>query len=89
MMTNLNTVNAKVRIHRAQKLIKGSTFKLGVPFSCEVRAYSRETGEMLSKTQSNYVGQYVLYGLNAANYIVAIDPNNQYNAVIQDNVVLK
>ena len=44
---------------------------------------------MLSKTQSNHVGQYVLYGLNAANYIVAIDPNNQYNAVIQDNVVLK
>lgn len=88
-MTNLNTVTAKVRIHRAQKLIKGLTCKLGVPLSCEVRAYSRETGEMLSKAQSNLAGRYILYGLNASNYVVAIDPNNQFNAVIQDNVVPK
>lgn len=88
-MTTLSTVNANVRIHRAQKLIKGLTYKLGTPISCEVRAYSRETGEMLSRAKSNLAGQYILYGLNAANYVVAIDPSNQFNAVIQDNVVPK
>ena len=76
-----------VNLHIATSLIKGVTTKQGVPISCHVRAYNRDTGELLSKTISKSDGSYVLFGsqLNP-NYVMAIDPTFEYNLAAQDNV---
>ena len=72
------------------KLIKGTTKKLGVPVSCVVRVYNRRTGFMLSRTISKATGAYVLLGSNTdQSYVIALDPENSYNAVIADMVVPK
>lgn len=70
------------------KLIKGTTKKMGVPISCVVRAYNRKTGFMLSQTISKAAtGAYILLGSNTdQNYVLALDPENSYNAVIKDRV---
>lgn len=69
------------------KLIKGTTKKMGVPVSCVVRAYNRRTGFMLSQTISKATGAYILLGTNTdQNYVIALDPENSYNAVIKDRV---
>ena len=68
-------------------LIKGATTKLGVAISCPVRAYSRKTGELLSQTISKSDGSYILLGsITSPNYVVAIDPVDEYNLAAQDNV---
>ena len=67
-------------------LINGITTRQGVPTSCEVRVYQRETGILLSRTLSKPDGKYLLLGSCKGNYVVAIDPENSYNAVIQDRV---
>lgn len=76
-----------VRIHKARNLIKGVTSKNGMRISCEVRAYNRNTGELLSVTTSDSQGKYTLLGMrNSPNYIVAIDPHMEFNIAAQDNV---
>lgn len=76
-----------VSLHTATSLISGFTTKNGAPISCPVRAYNRDTGELLSKTISKSDGSYVLFGsrLNP-NYVMAVDPLNEYNLAAQDNV---
>lgn len=81
---NLDTF---VSPHQAPALIKGITTKNGVSISCEVRAYSRLTGALLSKAYSNSSGKYILFGKHSQpNYVIATDPLNQYNIAAQDNV---
>ncbi|WP_180182798.1 hypothetical protein [Acinetobacter sp. YH01020] len=72
---------------RATMLVKGVTFKLGSPTSCRVRVYNRSTGELLSETISKSNGSYILFGNNfGSSYVVAIDPELEYNLASQDNV---
>lgn len=72
---------------RATMLVKGVTFKLGSPTSCQVRAYNRSTGELLSETISKSNGSYILFTVqHTENYVIAIDPDQEYNIVAQDNV---
>lgn len=81
---NLDTV---VNPHQALSLIKGITTKNGVPLSCEVRTYNRVTGFLLSKSHSDINGKYILFGAhNLSNYVLAIDPQQQFNIAAQDNV---
>ena len=70
----------------------GTTKKLGqnyapVPVCC----FKRSTRQMLWETVSNLDGTYsfrnIAVGLEC--FVVAFDPNNQYNAVIQDRVIAK
>lgn len=86
-MPNIFNNMKRVKYFAANILIKGVTTKQGVPISCPVRAYNRDTGELLSKTISKSDGSYVLFGsqLNP-NYVMAIDPTFEYNLAAQDNV---
>ena len=72
--------------------IKGSTKKVGNTFPrVQVTAYQRETGNKIWHTHSDKNGQYAIRNLAAGLecFVVALDPDNQYNAVIQDKVIAK
>jgi hypothetical protein len=72
---------------RATLLIKGETTKNGVSLSCGVRIYNRNTGQLLNQAISNLEGEYAILGSRAAdNYIIAIDPDSEFNLASQDNV---
>lgn len=72
--------------------IKGMVKKLGVvvPF-CDIAAYSRETKQLIWTTRSGVDGAYELFNIKAGLdcFVVAIDKNREYNAVISDGVVAK
>ena len=72
--------------------IKGATKKLGTNYSpvpvCIFRQDNRQLlWETRSKTDGSYAFRNIAKGLEC--FVIAFDPNNQYNAVIQDNVVAK
>ena len=73
--------------HIALSLIKGVTTKKGVPFSCPVHCHSRLNGQLLSRTLSKNDGSYILFGSStSANYVVAIDPVEEFNLATEDNI---
>lgn len=72
--------------------IKGETKKLGANYSpVSVCVFKRSNRQLLWETKSKPDGSYafrnVAMGLEC--FVVAFDPNNQYNAVISDKVVAK
>lgn len=72
--------------------IKGTTKKVGANYSpvpvCLFRKDNRQLiWETKSKADGSYAFRNIAVGLEC--FVVAFDPNNQYNAVIQDNVVPK
>lgn len=72
--------------------VKGMTKKLGENYSpVSICLFKRSTRRLLWETKSKADGSYefrnIAVGLEC--FVVAFDPNNQYNAVIQDNVVPK
>lgn len=81
---NLNKTAIK---HLAPSLIRGVTTKNGVPIVCPVHCHDRKTGRILSRTTSGQDGSYILFGLNISeNYIIATDPDCEFNLAAQDNV---
>lgn len=69
--------------------IKGTTKKLGSNYSpVPVCVFRRDNRQLLWETKSKADGSYafrnIAVGLEC--FIVAFDPNNQYNAVIQDKI---
>ena len=72
--------------------VSGTTRKLGEKYYpvpvCLFRKDNRQLiWETKSKTDGSYRFRNVAEGLPC--FVVAFDPNNQFNAVIQDNVVPK
>lgn len=72
--------------------IKGTTKKLGVDYSpVPICVFKRSNRQLLWETKSKSDGSYsfrnIAIGLEC--FIVAFDPSNQYNAVIQDRVIAK
>lgn len=72
--------------------IKGTTKKLGQNYSpVPVCCFKRSTRELLWETTSKPDGTYffrnITVGLEC--FVVAFDPNGQYNAVISDKLVAK
>ena len=72
--------------------IKGTTKKVGNNYSpvpvCVFRRDNRQLlWEITSKADGSYAFRNIAVGLEC--FIVAFDPNNQYNAVIQDKVIAK
>lgn len=70
--------------------INGLTKKLGTNYSpVPVCLFRRDNRQMIWETTSKADGSYsfrnVALGLEC--FIVAFDPNNQYNAVIQDKIL--
>ena len=69
--------------------IKGATKKVGANYSpVPVCVFRRDNRQLLwetkSKTDGSYAFRNIAVGLEC--FIVAFDPNNQYNAVIQDKI---
>lgn len=72
--------------------IKGTTKKVGANYSpvpvCLFRRDNRKLlFEIKSKADGSYAFRNIAKGLEC--FVVAFDPDNQYNAVIQDKVVAK
>ena len=72
--------------------IKGTTKKVGANYSpvpvCVFRRDNRQLlWEIKSKADGSYAFRNIAVGLEC--FVVAFDPNNQYNAVIQDKVIAK
>lgn len=70
--------------------IKGSTKKLGDQYEdAIVVLYNKANLQPISVQRPNQNGNYQFLGLNTKlkTFIVAFDQNQQFNAVIQDNVV--
>lgn len=72
--------------------IKGTTKKVGANYSpVPVCVFKRSSRQLLWETKSKSDGSYafrnIAVGLEC--FVVAFDPNNQYNAVIQDKVIAK
>jgi len=79
----LNSASLK----KAKLVLSGTVTKNGVPIQAAVCAYDRNTGELKSKSKSKPNGKYILLGTNVnSNFVVAIDPANEYNLATQDNV---
>lgn len=72
--------------------IQGSTRKLGEQYkNATVVLYSKANLQPIAVRKPNQNGDYQFLGLNTDlnTFIVAFDQKQQYNAVIQDNVVPK
>lgn len=70
--------------------INGTTKKLGTNYSpvpvCLFRRDNRQLlWEIASKADGSYSFRNIALGLEC--FVVAFDPNNQYNAVIQDKLM--
>lgn len=70
--------------------IKGATKKIGNTFPrVRVTAYQRKTGNKIWHTYSDKSGKYSIRNLaiGLECFVVALDPNREYNAVISDGVI--
>lgn len=72
--------------------IKGETKRIGSSYSpVPVCVFRRDTRQLLWETKSKANGSYefrnIAKGLEC--FVVAFDPNEEYNAVISDKVVAK
>lgn len=72
--------------------IKGTTKKLGENYSpVPVCAFRKDSRLLLWETKSKADGSYEFRNIAAGLecFVIAFDPNNHYNAVIQDKVIAK
>lgn len=68
--------------------IKGQVKELNISFPCRLRLFERMSGRLISEVMTDQSGNYVFNHLTANKFfIVAHHPLNQYNAVIQDNII--
>ena len=69
-------------------MIKGQVKELGNNIPCRVRLFEKSTGRLIADVATDEVGNYAFLNLIKTKFfVVAHHPLNQYNAVIQDNVV--
>ena len=70
--------------------IKGQVKEVGAPIPCRVRLFEKLSGRLIADKLTDENGFYEFDHLTKTKFfIVAHHPLNQYNAVIQDNVVPK
>lgn len=70
--------------------IKGQVKELGNNIPCRVRLFEKSIGRLIADVATDEVGNYEFLNLIKTKFfIVAHHPLNQYNAVVQDNVVPK
>ena len=70
--------------------IKGRVSEKNTPIPCRVRLFEKLSGRLVAESQTDHSGNYEFDHLTETKFfIVAHHPQNQYNAVIQDNVVPK
>lgn len=70
--------------------IKGTVKQKNTPIPCRVRLFEKLSGRMIADVLTDNAGNYVFNHLTQAKFfLIAHHPQNQFNAVIQDNVVPK
>lgn len=71
-------------------LIKGQVKETNTPIPCRLRLFEKISGRMVFEKVTDQNGFYEFDHLTKTKFfIVAHHPENQFNAVIQDNVVPK
>ena len=87
----INPVAIVCRINNQGQLkIKGQINRLGVPTQSRLRLYDKFSGAMVADVTADKNGNYEIIGLSKSKYyIVSHDSIDQFNAIIQDNVVPK
>ena len=91
-ITRSMRVFTATNINHGRGMIKGTTKKVGANYSpVPVCVFCRDNRQLLweikSKADGSYAFRNIAVGLEC--FIVAFDPNNQFNAVIQDKVIAK
>ena len=75
-------------INNGDYSIKGQVKELGNNIPCRVRLFEKNTGRLIADVATDEVGNYKFLNLIKTKFfIVAHHPQNQYNAVIQDNII--
>jgi len=70
--------------------IKGKVSEKNTPIPCRVRLFDKLSGRLIADVLTDNTGYYAFDHLTQAKFfLVAHHPQNQFNAVIQDNVVPK
>ena len=70
--------------------IKGRVSEKNTPIPCRVRLFEKLSGRLIADVLTDSSGNYEFDHLTQAKFfLVAHHPQNQFNAVIQDNVVPK
>ncbi len=70
--------------------IKGRVSEKNIPIPCRVRLFEKLSGRLIADVLTDSGGNYEFDHLTQAKFfLVAHHPQNQFNAVIQDNVVPK
>lgn len=84
---NLNQIVAQ----SGQSLsIKGQVLKRGINIPCRVRLFVKATGQLFKDVVTDANGYYEFNEIPLNRYyVVAHDPDGEYNAVIQDNIIPK
>lgn len=68
--------------------IKGQVKEVGAPIPCRLRLFEKISGRLIADKLTDENGFYEFDHLTKTKFfIVAHHPENQFNAVIQDNVV--
>lgn len=88
---NLNTSYSTTTGVRGSGKISGCTTKLNLKIPAWVSVYESKSGLLIDKIKANLDGNYTFRDLSEKHsfFIIAHDPYQQFNAVIQDNVVPK
>lgn len=70
--------------------IAGKVKEIGINIPCRVRLFEKISGALVADIKTDHVGHYEFTHLmNTRFFIVAHHPTNEFNAIIQDNVVPK
>lgn len=70
--------------------IKGMVLKKGINIPCRVRLFIKSTGQLFKDVVTDENGYYEFTEIPLNRYyVVAHDPDGEYNAVIQDNIIPK
>ena len=96
MLLNLNVIQAvcpnndPILTSDKGLSIKGKVSEKNTPIPCRVRLFEKLSGRLIADVLTDSGGNYEFDHLTETKFfIVAHHPQNQYNAVIQDNVVPK
>jgi len=96
MLLNLNVIQAvcpnndSILTSDKGLSIKGKVSEKSTPIPCRIRLFEKLSGRLVADIETDHSGNYEFNHLTQTSFfIVAHHPKNQYNAVIQDNVVPK
>lgn len=88
---NFNTSYSAISGMRGHGKISGHISKMNLKISVWISIYEGVSGLLIDKVKANPDGNYTFRDLSIKHrfFIIAHDPAQQFNAVIQDNVVPK